>query len=126
MPGIGTRNKDTDDFVPGAMPKCSLARLEKTRILVEKRWQNRPGEVVFDGAVGKGGSESLSIALRALPIAGLAVFSLTNAGEKTVPGDLDVVERAASHDLKLLANRKRRDLAGIFQRQEVWQGIEEP
>src|ERR1700690_3496012 len=105
--GIGAGDNDAADGVSGTMPKSALALLKETRVLVEQGRENSLGHEVFDSAIGKGGSETLSIALGALSVAGFAVLSLAYAGQRSVPGDLDVVERAASHYLELLADSER-------------------
>src|ERR1039458_2805242 len=124
MPGIGASNKDAADRVFGAMPKSAFTLLKETRILAEQGRENSAGHVVFDGAIAESCSQPLAVALSPLSVAGFAVFRLAYAGQSRVPGDLYVVERAAGHYLEFLPDRERRYLAGILQRQEVWQSIE--
>src|SRR5271169_523555 len=125
VPRIGASNDDTADGVSGTMPKSALALLKETRVLVEQRRENSLGHEVLDGAIGKGCPQTLSVALGALSVAGFAVFRLADAGQSGVPGDLDVVERAARHYLELLADGERRNVAAILQGQKIRQGEEQ-
>src|ERR1700678_3617831 len=119
--GIGASDKDAAYGVAGAMPECSVALLKETRILAQYGRKNRAGHEVLDGAIAKGCSETLSIALGALSVARFAVFSLADASQSGVPGNLDVVESATGHYFEFLPHGEQRNLPGIFQRQKVWQ-----
>ena len=89
---IGAGDKDPADGVTGTMPEPSLARLEETRVLMEHGGQNRAGKIVLDRAIREVRRKALAVADRSLTIARFAVFGLAHPGQKTVPGDLDVVE----------------------------------
>src|SRR5579864_3320295 len=108
------------------MPKSPLTRLEKARILVQQGGKNKSGHVVLDGAVRKIRSVTLAITFGALPVTRFAVLRLADASQKSVPGDLNVVERTAGDYLEFLPDRERRDLSCIFQSQEIWQCVEQP
>ena len=104
VPGIGAGDNDAADGVSGPMPKSALALLKETRVLVKNGRENCLDHEVFDGAVGSGRSETFRVSLGALSVAGFAVLRLAYASQSSVPGDLDVVERAASHYLEFLAD----------------------
>src|SRR5580658_9011069 len=105
MPRIGASDKDAADRVARAMHKSAAALLKETGILVEHGRENSPGQKILNGAIGKGRTETLAIAFSALSVAGFAVFRLADASQSCVPGNLDVVERAASHYLEFLPDR---------------------
>src|SRR5271154_3967188 len=119
--GIGASDKDAAYGIAGAMPECPFALLEETWILAQYGGKNRAGHKVFDGAIAKGRRETLSIPLSTLSVARFAVFSLTHARERGVPGNLDVVKSATGHDLKFLPRGEWRNLPRILQSQKVWQ-----
>src|ERR1700741_1319007 len=101
------------------MHETSLSRLEVAGVLPSQGRQYRARNVVFNGAVGKVGTKAFSIACRTLPITRFAVFCLTEPRKKAVPGNQHVIERSLRDDLKLLLGRQGRNLADIFQSQEV-------
>src|SRR5260370_29073424 len=43
MSGIGARDDNAGNCIPGAVPETSLARLEETRILTKQRRKHRAG-----------------------------------------------------------------------------------
>ena len=88
--------------------------------------ENGAGHKVFDSAIGSGQRETLYVALSTLSVTGFAVFSLADASESSVPGDLNVVESAASHYFEFLPNSQGRNVANVFQSQKVRQRKEKP
>jgi len=126
MSGIRARDENTAHCITCAVPETSLARLEETRILTKQRWKHGARHEVFDCAVGRGRAKALPVTSRTLTIAWLAIFCLANAREKSVPGILNIVERAARHDLEFLPRGERRNLVSVLQCEKVWQSEEEP
>ncbi len=89
-------------------------------------WQDSAHKKILDGAVGCVCSVPFAIALRALSVPWLAVFGLADTGERTVPNDLNWIERSSRHDLEFFSGRQRRNIAGIFYSEEVGEREEEP
>src|SRR5579864_765331 len=108
------------------MPKRTFALFEVTWVLMQKRRQDRPCHVVLDGSVGKRRAKSLSVAGRTLAVSGFAVLRLADAGKKSIPRDLHIVEGAARHHRKFLLRGERRHMPGVFQSQKIRQGIKKP
>src|ERR1700693_4683994 len=108
------------------MPKPSLTGLVEARILPEQRWKHGRRHEILDRAVSEGCSVALSVTGGPLSKARFTVFGLTDAGEKTVPGEFDIVERGPGHNLEFLPRGERRDLAGVFYCQKVRQSIKQP
>src|SRR5579872_3134747 len=102
MAGIGAGHEDSADCVSRAMHESALALLKETWILVKQRWKHRASHVVFNGAVGESCAQTLSIPFSALSITGFTIFGLADPRKRSIPGDLDVIERAASYNLELL------------------------
>lgn len=126
VPRIASCHEYAAHGVAGAVPEASLTRLKEARILMQQRREYRARQEVLDRAVGHGRPEALPVSRRTLAVARLAVFCLADAREKSVPGILNVVKRAARHDLKLLSCGERRNLVRVLQRQKVGQGVKEP
>lgn len=129
--GLGTpRIASRDDYaahsIAGAVPETPFAGLEETRILMQQRRKHRARHEVLDCAVGRGSPETLPVSGRTLAIAGLTVFCLADACEKSVPGILNVVKRAPRYDLKLLSRGERWNLVRVLQCQKVGQRKKEP
>ena len=92
---------------------------------MENGRKNCPGKKVLNGPVGESGAKALSVTLSALSIAWFAVLGLAHSGQETVPGNLDIVERAAGYHFEFLADRERGNMLGLHG-QKVWQGKKKP
>src|SRR5271157_2158154 len=66
MPVVSPADKWVRDCVENARCLCSRALVEVTRILVQKRWQNRPANHNVGKAIAGGDTKSLAVSLRAL------------------------------------------------------------
>src|SRR5271165_84251 len=66
MPIVSPADKWARDCVEHARFLCSRALVEVTRVLVQKRWQDRPANHNVGKAGSSGGSKSLAVSLRAL------------------------------------------------------------
>src|SRR6267143_4785424 len=121
---IRAGHKHSANCIACLVGKTSFPRLKKARVLVKQRRKNGTDHEIFDGPVGKGRGETFAITRGALAKSGLTIFRLADTCQKPVPGVLNVIERAASHDTELLFCGERRNLPGVFQTQEVRQGIE--
>ena len=124
--GIGAGDEDSTDRITSPVREPTFAGLEKSGILMQKRWKNRSHHEVFDGSIRKGGGIAFPIAFPALAIAGFTVLRLADARQNSIPGKLDLIEGASSHNFEFLARRERRHFAGILQGQEIRQRKEEP
>jgi len=97
VPGITAGDDDATHGVTGSVPESTFAQLEITRILVKKGRQNGARHIVLNGAVGKSGTVSLSISGGSLSVSRLTVCSLTDASQRTIPEEFNVVEGALCH-----------------------------
>src|SRR5271165_1764407 len=66
MSVVSPADKWVRECVENARFLCSRALVEVTRILVQKRWQDRPANHNVGKASGSGGSKSLAVSLSAL------------------------------------------------------------
>src|ERR1035437_1502431 len=123
MPRIAASDEDPADRIATSACKAALAGLEEAWVLVQNRRKDRRGHEIFNDAVSSGRPISLRIALKALSIGRCAVVCLTDRRQESPPRKLHRVERASGHYRKFLLRSQRRNLALIFQAQEVWQCI---
>ena len=123
--GISAGHKNPADGVAGAVPEPSFARLIETWVLTKHNRQHGAGEIVFDGAIGEVGGITLAIPGRTLPVSRFAVFRLADARQETVPGNLNVVERASGYHPEFLPGGEGWNVLS-FHGKKVRQGVEKP
>ena len=82
-----------------------MAQAEVARILVEKRRQDSVAEEVAAEVIGIVGAVALGIAFEALAVAGVLVFSLTDASVDAGEHELVGVKRTLEEEMELLARR---------------------
>ena len=122
---IGASDEDAGSGVSGAPEPVPLTGLKIARVLAKHGGEDSTDEEVFDDAIGGVGAIAFAIANRALSVTGFAVLQLAKASESGVPDDLNRVEGALRDDLELLSGGKWRNLASIFERQEIGQSKKE-
>ncbi len=103
-----------------------MARLIEPGILPQDRRKDGADHEILDRAVGEISSVTLAVAFRSLMESGFAVLSLADAGKYSIPDELPIIERASRHRFVLLAGGKRRNLARVFQSEEIRHQAEEP
>src|SRR5208337_378304 len=110
FPGVGAREYDPQCNATKTVKERPFTQLVKARILMEHRWQDGAHHEVLDCGVGEGGPVALPIALKALSVAGIIIFSLIDSGDKAHVRVLEGVERSQGHQLEFLSSCKRRDI----------------
>ena len=90
-----------------------MAKAEVARILVEKRRQDSVAEEVAAEVVCIVGAVARGVACEALAVAGVLVFSLTDASVDAGQHELVGVKRTLEEEMELLARAERRGFAVV-------------
>ena len=113
MPIVSPADKWVRDGVEKTRFPCSRALIEVTRVLVQKRWQDRPANHNVAKAIGSDDSKSLAVALRAL-LEVWAVRRLAYAGNEAYAQDGDWISGDFHSKLELEFRRERRGIAIVI------------
>ncbi|HEY1424901.1 MAG TPA: hypothetical protein VGF20_15720 [Candidatus Acidoferrum sp.] len=105
MAGIGARDEEPIDAVPGAFFESAFSHLVVARVFLEQGWKNRNGHISTDGIVCEGRTEAFAISAPTLTPGLGIVLGLSNTGKRRVKGIGEPIKHTGRREAILLAGR---------------------